>query len=100
MCGLMSSTLLCCRSGGPEKLAHSDSIKVDVSSPSAAALKRLPTAGRRRSRVQQRLADIDTDHDGVITKDELVSNYLYHVATHELLIAADKMHNAWLAYRM
>lgn len=48
-------------------------MKVDVTAPSAATLKRAPTSsGRRRARVQQRLIDIDTNHDGVISTEELV----------------------------
>jgi Ca2+-binding EF-hand superfamily protein len=52
-------------------LGHSGSMKVDVdaSAPSAKTLQQVPT---RRRRVQERLAALDTDQDGVVSKEELV----------------------------
>lgn len=59
------------RYDGPVRMAHSGSMKVDVdaSAPSGKTLQRLPT---RRRRVQERLASLDTNQDGVVSKEELV----------------------------
>ena len=44
-------------------------VDLDASAPSAKTLQRLPT---RRRRVQERLTALDTNQDGVVSKEELV----------------------------
>lgn len=68
--------LFVCRLEHPARMGHSGSMKVDVdaSAPSGKTLQRLPT---RRRRVQERLASLDTNQDGVVSKEELARASCY-----------------------